>query len=81
MYFLLRSNILKQLTGFNGAWYECYSTRNHLSLELLNVQSVGCGTSKMWASLNHELEIYRGKVCGMLKLLAWPCGVCICLYM
>jgi len=31
----------------------------------------------MWASLNHELEMYCGKVCGMLKVLAWPCGMCI----
>jgi hypothetical protein len=80
MYVLLRSNIMKRLMGFNETWYECYSTRNHLSLELLNVQSVGCGTSKMWASLNHELEIYCGKVCGMLEVLAWPYGMCIWLY-
>ena len=79
MYVLLRSNILKRLTGFIET-YECYSTRNHPSLELLNVQSTGCGTSKMWASLNHELEIYCGKVCGMLKVLAWSCGMCIWLY-
>jgi len=72
MYVRLHSNILKHLTGFNETLYECYSTRNHLSLELLNVQSFGCGTSKMWASINHELEIYCGKVCGMLKVLSWP---------
>lgn len=85
VYFLL------ELTGRHETWYVYYVTRSHLTLELLNFLSgnlSSAGTSTLWATPDRRhLETQCSKicglcvcVCGMLKVPARPCEMCIWLY-